>query len=322
VWQILAQTVRQWLRDGAPTLAGALSFYTVVSLAPLVTMSLSLAALFYGDQALRGEIVAQVHRYVGAAGAEVIEDILASARLRGAGVSAWISVLLLLVGASAVFAQLQAALNTVWNVAPRPGLSLARKLAVRLLSIGLVLATGLLLLVLTVTGAALSRLAAAIGSVAALEAVWRAADSLAGVALSAALFAAMFKFLPDALIRWRDVWVGALITAALFNAGRAAIGIYLSHTAPGSAYGAAGSLVALLLWIYYSSLILFLGAEFTQVYARRYGRRIRPAAFAIRTSLVTLPVDDDGNPLLSADVRAEVRSRSARSSAPSPSLAP
>jgi membrane protein len=310
VWQIVARAFQQWRQDRAPSLAAALSFYTVVSLAPLVTMSLSFAALFYGDEALRGELVSEVERYVGPAGAEVIQSILANARLRGSGPAAWISIVMLLVGASAGFAQLQAALNAVWNVAPKPDLPFWRTLSVRLLSMALVLVVGLLLLVFTATGALLAGIVRLVGGPgSSTEALWQAADSLLGIAVTTALFAAMFKFLPDAIIRWRDVWVGALITAVLFNAGRLAIGLYLGHSAAGSAYGAAGSLVAVLLWIYYSSLILLLGAEFTQVYARRFGLRIRPAAHAIRTSMVPLPVDDDGNPILRADVRKEVRSR-------------
>ncbi|RYD61106.1 MAG: hypothetical protein EOP84_36140, partial [Verrucomicrobiaceae bacterium] len=139
--------------------------------------------------------------------------------------------------------------------------------------------------------------------------LWQGGVFLLGVAVFTVLFAALYKFLPDAVIAWRDVWVGALVTSVLFNIGRLAIGLYLSKSAPGSPYGATGSLVVLLLWIYFSALILFLGAEFAQVYARHFGRRIRPAKHAYRTSVVALPVDDEGHPILTRETRNEVKDR-------------
>ncbi len=310
-WEIIRQALRQWKQDGAFTLAAALAFYAAVSLAPLVTMSVSFASLFYGEEALRGELVLQVERYVGGAGAEVIQSILASARTRGSGVSAALSIAVLLIGASAVFAHLQAALNAIWNVAPAPARPWTHSLKLRLISVALVLGIGLLLFAFTLAGAALSFVSGFVADRSGLggELPWHAATFLFGVAIFALLFAALFKLLPDAIIRWKDVWLGALITSALFNIGRLAIGIYLGKFAPGSVYGTAGSLVALLLWLYYSALILFLGAELTQVLARRFGQRIRPAAHAYRTSAVTLRVDDDDQPILEPEKVAEVRER-------------
>ena len=139
--------------------------------------------------------------------------------------------------------------------------------------------------------------------------VWQATNFLIGIAVFTVVFAALFKLLPDAIILWRDVWVGAFVTSVLFNLGRLAIGFYLGKTAPGSAYGATGSLVVVLLWIYYSASILFLGAEFTQVFARQLGRGIRPAAHAYRTSTVALPIDEEGNPVLNPQARQEVKAR-------------
>jgi membrane protein len=310
-WTILSQVLRQWQQDGAFALAAALSFYAIISLAPLVTMSLSFASMFYGEEALRGELVVQVKEYVGEPGAEVIQNILANATKRASGFSAWMSLGILLVGASAVFAQLQYSLNTIWNVALRPDSSWWPTIKTRLVSIALVFGIGLLLLVFTIGGAVLSRVADFVTRMPApgMEFLWQSVAFLVGVAVFTLLFAALYKFLPDALIGWRDVWVGALATSVLFNLGRLAIGLYLGKSAAGSAYGAAGSLIALALWIFYSALILFFGAEFAQVYARHCGRRIRPAKNAYRTSTVALPVDDDGNPILDRETRQEVKER-------------
>ena len=310
-WTILRQAFNQWMQDGAFSLAAALAFYAAISLAPLVTISLSFASMFYGEEALQGELVEQVQTYVGEPGAEVIQNILASASQRGSGLSAWISLGMLLIGSSAVFAQLQYSLNTVWNVTPRPDASWWHTIKIRLISIALVFAIGLLLLAFTIGGAVLSAVANFVTGLSApgMEFLWQTIVFLIGVAIFTGLFAALYKYLPDAVIGWRDVWVGALATSVLFNLGRLAIGLYLGKSAPGSAYGATGSLVVLLLWLFYSALILFLGAEFAQVYARHCGRRIRPAENAYRTSVVALPVDDDGNPILDRETRKEVKER-------------
>jgi membrane protein len=306
ICKIVSQTVRQWLDDGAFQIAAALAFYVVISLAPLVTLSLSAASLFYGEEALRGRLVQQIEHIVGAPGAEVIQSILVSARQHNPGIVGAISVVMLLVGASALFLQLQKALDAVWNVAPRRDLSWHYTLKVRLLSMALVLGVGFLLLLSTVAGAVLEYFAGIVPTVAT---VWQSLSSLSGVVVATLLFAALFKVLPDAIIRWRDVWVGAAVTAILFEIGRIAIGFYLGKSTAASAYGAGGSLIALLLWIYYSALILLLGAEFAQVYARCIGNRIRPAAHAYRTSLASLPVDDEGRPILDSASRDRIKNR-------------
>lgn len=233
-WDIIRQALRQWQQDGAFVLAAALAFYTAISLAPLVTMSLSFASVFYGEEALRGELVTQVERFTGAAGAEVIQAILANARAQGTGVSQIFSIVMLLVGASAVFAQLQTALNTVWNVAPEPDRPWTHSVRVRLVSVALVLGIGVLLLAFTLAGAVLSGVAGYVTSLAApgVELLWQGVNFVLGLAVFSLLFAALFKFLPDAVIRWRDVWLGALITSTLFNLGRLAIGISSENRRP------------------------------------------------------------------------------------------
>lgn len=311
VWEILRKTFGQCRDDGALVQAAALAFYAAISLAPMVTIILAFASLFYGEVALRGELVAQVKRYVGPSGAEVIQDILVNARRSGSDRFTIVSVGILLAGSSAVFARLQKALNTVWNVAPKPHRRWQHTLKARLVSVALVLGIGMLLLAFTLAGVVLSGVANFVTrlSIPGAQTLWQSVNFLLGVAACTGLFALLLKFLPDAVIRWRDVWLGALATSTLFNVGRLGIGFYLGRFAPGSAYGTAGSLFAVLLWLFYSAVILLFGAELTQVLARRFGTRIRPAAHAHRTSTLALPVDDDGNPLLPEEARAAVRER-------------
>lgn len=299
IWKISVEAVRQWIQDGAFSLAAALSFYTAVSLAPLVTLSLAAASLFYGEEALRGEIVQQIDSIVGRPGAEVVQQILASARRSHAGVAGVISVAMLLFGASAVFLQLQQALNTVWNVALRPKLPWWHTVKARALSMGIALGVGALLLVSTIARGILQSAAETAPQIAALAQWLGLPIMLVG---AAALFAVLFKFLPDVGIRWRDAWIGAAITAVLFELGRFGLGIYLAKAAPGSTYGASGSLVALLLWIYYSELILLLGAEAAQAWARHCGEPIQPAPHAYRTSTVRCALDENNRPILPSEL--------------------
>jgi membrane protein len=284
-WKLTTETIREAQADGVFMLAAALAFYTTISLAPLVTLSLAAASVFYGEQALRGEIVQQIESLIGPAGAQVIQDILAHARKSQAGIAGIVSLAMLLFGASAVFLQLQQALNTVWNVALRPKLPWTHTLKIRAVSMAVTLGVGFLLLAATLARAIVDAAAKVVPQL-------DAAASLAGLPIEAAVvavvFAALFKLLPDAVILWRDAWIGGAATAALFEIGRFALGIYLDKAAPGSSYGASGALVALLLWIYYSALIVLIGAEFSQVYAKQCGTPIRPSAHAYRL--------DEGDP--------------------------
>ena len=283
-WQITWEAVRNWIADGSFQLAAALSFFALISLAPLVTVSLTVASLFYGRQAVQGELVGQITHYVGQAGAEVVQTVLASASRSNSGIAGLLGVVMMVIGGSAVFLQLQIALNAVWNVAPRADLPWTYTIKVRLFSMALVLGVGLLLLISTIASTGLAAITESAKHFAPLAAtLWQLANFAAGLLLETVVFAAVFKVLPDAIIRWREAWIGAGITAVLFEVGRFGIGIYLGQAAPGSAYGAAASLIALLLWLNYSTLIVLLGAEFAQVIARRSGRRIEPSAHAIRT---------------------------------------
>ncbi|MEX0885505.1 MAG: YihY/virulence factor BrkB family protein [Phycisphaeraceae bacterium] len=285
IWSAVKEVVAGFLEDQPFQLAGALSFYTLLSMAPLLMVVIGLAGLIFGEAAVRGELVGQIEELVGEDGAEAVQTILANAAPpEGAPLSMAIGIGLLLIGATTVFAQLQASLNQIWHVKASPrGNAIWALLRTRLLSLSMVIVIGFLLLVSLVISATLTALHTYVtGSLSAGEGIlWRGVDIAVGLIVVSLLIAFMFKFLPDVRIAWRDVWFGAAVTAVLFSIGRYAIGLYLGQTGVASAYGAAGSLVVLLLWIYYSALIVFFGAEVTQVWARRMGKHIRPARYAI-----------------------------------------
>ncbi len=286
-WHLLNATVKEWLDDRVPSLGAALAFYCMLSLGPLLLVLLSLAGLFFGEKAAHHQIMSQIDGLIGAQGANAIEEVLAAGNERkDAG---WLATIIgavtLIVGASGVFRHLQETLNLVWGVEPKGGKGIWRIIRKRFLSFTMVLGTGFLLLVSLVLSAAL----AAVGEFGTALApgmapVWQVINQAVGFGVITAVFALLFKYLPDAEVEWRDVWIGAALTAALFTLGKFGIGLYLGQSAFGSIYGAAGSLVVLLVWVYYSSQILFFGAEFTQVYAKRQGRQIAPSAHAKATA--------------------------------------
>lgn len=284
-----------WAEDNAFKHAGAVSFYTLFSLAPIMLIAVTLAGAIFGTDAAQGELTAQLTGLVGADGAQVVEKLLAESRpdLHG-----WLPALLgggvLLVGATTVFAQLQESLNAIWGVAARPTRnSFVVLLVRRLLSFALVLTIGFLLLVSLVLTTAITVMTTyAEGLLPMPPGVLRGLDLLIPLVVVTVLFAMIFKVLPDVELRWRDVWRGAFITAVLFGVGRMLISFYLGRTDIASTYGAAGSLVLLLMWVYYSTLILIFGVEFTRAYLDEHGRRVRPKSKAVRVrrELVT---DDD-----------------------------
>ncbi len=276
---IARETGREWSADKVPRLAAALAYYALFSLAPLLVVAIGVAGFFFGREAARGELVAQFTSLIGRAGAEAVENLLASSGSPAKGATAaLLGLVTLLIGASGVFGELQDAMNSIWNVAPKPNAGWKTFLRRRFFSFSMVLGTGFLLLVsllLSAATVAASRHFTFDSTFA--QAAWSVASALFGLLLPCVLFALIFKFVPDAEIAWRDVWVGAVLTATFFALGRAAIGYYLGSSALDSAYGAAASLVAVVVWVYYSSQILFLGAELTQVLARRRtGRTQQP----------------------------------------------
>jgi membrane protein len=272
---LLRQAGAAWLDDDAPTLGAALAFYTLFSLAPVLIVAVSVAGLVFGDKAAQGEIVRQFQGLMGTQGATAIEIILQSTNRPGLGVLATaLSLIAILVGASGAFNELQDALNIIWKVhSTKSFWSLA--LRHRVFSLGLVVATGFLLLTSLVITASLSAAERLVGTLLPISiVVLQSMNFVFSFVVITLLFALIFKLIPDTIIPWRDVWMGAAVTSLLFTVGKVLIGFYLGHSAWTSAYGAAASLVVFLIWIYYSAQILLFGAEITHVYALKYDPRL------------------------------------------------
>jgi membrane protein len=276
-WEMLKMTYQDWSEDKAPRLGAALAYYTVFSLAPLLIIVLAIAGMVFDEETVRSQISQQTG--LGEQGEEGLVMLLEGAEKNNTGILATIlGIVAILFGATGVFIQMQDALNTIWEVEPKPGQGVWGFIKNRVLSFTMILVIGFLLLVLLVVSAMLHGIQAYLSHLMPMPG-WTAQlldifVSFGGVTL---LFAMIFKYLPDVKIRWRDVWLGAAVTALLFTLGKFLLGLYLGRASVASAYGAAGTLVIIMLWAYYSSQILFFGAEFTQVYARSYGRRIQPA---------------------------------------------
>lgn len=275
---LVTETFSEWSDDKASRLAAALSYYTIFSVAPLLIIAIAVAGLVFGRKAATEQLVGEIRDLVGNDGAQVIQSILQNASKTTSGILATcIGVVTLLVGASGAFGQLQDSLNTIWEVKPKAGRGVKGVLRDRFLSFSMVLLIGFLLMVTLLLSAFLSGVGKYLADMLPMSSfVLQAINFAISLGVTSFLFALIFKVLPDAYIRWRDVWVGAAVTALLFSLGRFLIGLYLGRSSVSSAYGAAGSLVVLLLWIYYSAQILLLGAEFTQVYAGKFGQAIVP----------------------------------------------
>jgi membrane protein len=264
---------KDWADDKAPRLAAALSYYTAFSLPPLLVLLVGIAGIIYGADVVRDRIVDQIAGLVGADSARLLGEAIAEAQqTTGTGGAVVIGFGVLLFGAAGVFGQLQDALNTIWEVKPKKDGGIGKFLRSRLLSMAAVLGAGFLLLVSLAVSAAVGALVDMAGRIQAVAPFLAVLDLLISLVVITALFALIFKYLPDIEIAWRDVWVGAGITALLFVAGKFGIGLNLGTSEVGSAYGAAGSLIVILVWIYYSALILFFGAELTQAWAINRGR--------------------------------------------------
>lgn len=277
-WNVLKRAGTGWVEHRAPQLGASLAFYSILSLAPLVVIVLAIAGWVFGADAARGELVGQIQGLVGEEGAKAIEEMIAHAQRPGSGaVATLLGAVTLLFGASGVFGQLQEALNAVWGVEPKPGRGVWGLLRDRFFSFTMVLGTGFLLLVSLAMSAALAAAGKWLGGLLpGMEAVWGVVNFSVSFVVIAGLFALIFKYVPDVRIPWRDAVTGAVLTALLFNVGKSALGLYLGMQSVGSAYGAAGSLVVLAVWVYYSAQILLFGAEFTRAYAEERGARIEP----------------------------------------------
>jgi membrane protein len=284
-FSLLKQTVSEWLEDQVPQLGAALAYYTVFSLAPLVLLLLAIVGfIFHNDPAgAWRKMTEQMSYFLDKSAVDVVANIAQTAAQPNKGMTATIiGILLALFGASGVFGQLQNALNTIWGVKAKPGAGIVGFIRSRFLSFAMVAGVCFLLLVSLVFESLLKGFSHYVqamfpGGIVIALVVY----SIFDLAVVVLLFALIFKYLPDVKIQWRDVWIGALMTAIFFAIGKWALGLYLGSGAAASAYGAASSLITLLLWIYYSSQILLFGAEFTQVYAARAGRALVPAKYAV-----------------------------------------
>ena len=286
VFSLLKQTFQEWLQDKAPQLGAALAYYTVFSLAPLILVLLAIVGVVFRDDPAGAwnKITQQMSYFLDPSAVQVVQDIAQKASQPGKStVATIIGIALAILGASGVFGQLQDALNTIWGVKAKPSQGIWGFLRSRFLSFGMVAGICFLLLVSLAIEALLKGFSHYVqsilpGGMGVALAVYLVFD----FAVVVLLFAMIFKFLPDVKIQWRDVWIGAAMTAILFGIGKWLLGFYLGSGAAGSAYGAASSLITLLLWVYYSSQILLFGAEFTQVYAQRAGRELEPSEYAVR----------------------------------------
>jgi membrane protein len=288
-WTIIRDAVKGWVADNAAQLSAALAFYTILSIAPLLVIVTAIAGWVFGTPTATEELEAQAREFVGDAGAEVLKTTVEHANRPAAGIVASIvGVATLLFGASGVFGELQRAMNTVWNVKPKPGRGILGVLRDRFVSFGMVLAVGFLLLVSLVITTALSALSDYLSNLMpGIPTLMHLLNLVLSFLVVTVLFAMIFKFLPDVKVAWRDVWFGALITAALFTLGKYLIGLYLGRAGVATPFGAAGSVVAFVVWVYYSGLIVFFGAELTQETARHLGRRIKPAENALPADVPT-----------------------------------
>ena len=275
IWPLVKEAVSAWIDDDAPSMGAALAYYTVFSIAPLLLIVIAVAGLVFGQEAARGEIMGQLSGLLGTDSARAVEDLLESVNNPEAGVLATLlGIVVLLIGATTVFAELQSALDRIWRAPERPaGSGLWALLRSRLLSLGMVLGLGFLLMVSLVVSAGLSALGKwwtpwlSSGAVELAQTI----NVGASMVLLSAIFAMIYKWMPRVKVAWSDVWVGAVITALLFTLGKSLIGLYIGRSGVASAFGAAASLVVLLVWVYWSAQIFLLGAEFTWVWAIRHG---------------------------------------------------
>jgi membrane protein len=282
--RIFGAALQAWWDDDALRLGASLAYYTLFAIAPVLLVAMAIAGMAFGADAARGEMVGQLDQLVGQEGARAVQSLLEGAGQRRAGVLATVlGSITFVVAAMGAFLELQAALNTIWRVKPNPSANLTAFLADRLRSFGLVVAIGFLLMVSLVVSAALAALSGWLARRSpSIPLVWSTVNVLVSFVVTTVLLALLYRFLPDVRLRWRDVITGAFVTAVLFTIGQQLIGLYLGQTSVASSYGAAGSVMVLLLWVYYSAQILLLGAEFTRVYAHRHGLTLAPESYAIR----------------------------------------
>jgi membrane protein len=282
VWNLLKVTFQEWRDDNVTRLAAALSYYTAISVAPLLILTLTVVSLFVDTNTVRDELSHQIQNLVGQKGGEALLAVLENAdQPQAASVAGILGLLTLLWGASNVFVQLQDSLNTIWDVELKPTAGFWMTVRERFLSFAMVLVIGFLLLISLVVSAAIALMGNRFSTLLpGADWVWQVVNLAVSFVVTTLLFALIYKVLPDVRIGWRDVLSGAAVTALIFAVGKYLLGLYLGMQSLGSAYGAAGSLVVFLIWVFFSAQIVFFGAEFTQVHARHYGRGFVPKKYA------------------------------------------
>jgi membrane protein len=283
---LFKMAVAKWSADNAARLSAALAYYAVFSVAPLLIIAIAVAGLVFGRDAAQGEIFRQLDGLIGAQGAAVVQEMVKNASKPGSGIIAGlIGFVMLLFGASGVTGELKSALNGIWEVPPPPAGGMFYTMRERLLSLTLVLGVGFILMVSLVVSAGVAAMGQYFQAwLPGSESMLHAVNFGASLLVITLMFMVIFRFVPDAKLEWGDVWMGAVVTAFLFSIGKLLIGLYLGKGTLGSTYGAAGSLVIFLAWVYYSAQILFFGAEFTHVYAREHGSRIVAARASERSA--------------------------------------
>jgi membrane protein len=276
--------IRAFFADSVPRLGASLSYYTLFAIGPIIVISIAVAGAVFGPDAVRGEMVRQIDQLVGRDAAQGVQSLLAAAnRDKSGGILATVlGFLTLIVASTGAFLELQTSLNSIWRVKPKPGFNIKEFFFNRLRSFGLVVGIGFLLLVSLVLSAALAAFGRWLGGLGGVAILWRALEIIVSMGVITTLFASLYKFLPDVKLKWGDVWVGGFVTALLFTIGKTAIGLYIGNSGTASAYGAAGSVVVLLIWVYYSAQILLLGAEFTRQWTIRNGERPAPEPYAAK----------------------------------------
>lgn len=285
-WGLLKETFRQWSEREPFNNSIIISYYTIFSLPGLLVIIITVAGYFYDEKKVTTQITSQIEATVGGDTASDVEQIVEKAgETKSSVIASILGVATLLFGATGVFYQLQQILNKMWEVKPKPKQKILKLIRDRIFSFGLILVVGFLLLVSLILSAALTAVSDWVsGHISeSLQVAFKVLDFVVSLGVVTLLFASIYKFLPDAKISWKDVWIGALMTSVLFVIAKFALGIYFGQSDPGSTYGAAGSIVLIMLWVSYAGLILLFGAEFTQVYANRYGKKVQPVSTAVST---------------------------------------
>lgn len=282
---MLSATFTSFGNDKAMKMSAALAYYTIFSLAPLLLVVIWLVGFFFGEQASRGEVFEELEAFVGADAAMQIQQVIERISLEGkSGLAIGIGIGTLIAGSTTIFIEIQDSINTIWQVRPKPKKGWVKLLVNRVLSFSMILGMGFLLIVSLIVNTVILAFSDFVSRYLPFDTVWAVDLVNRGITfiIISVLFGVIFKVLPDARISWKEVRSGAMFTAVLFMLGQFLIGLYMQYSAPASAYGAAGSVILILLWIYYTAAILYFGAEFTKEYARTYGNGIEPSPYAVR----------------------------------------